>query len=108
MNVRDSRVALSQYFDLGMGQKGYEEEGSRDGSGAIWGDTLRMCQHNQFCMTYLFYNHHPCRLSTVSMEVERRECTGRGGLSGEEGKARTTREQIKQVHVSFIYNSSDT
>ena len=58
-------MALSQYFDLGMGLKGYEEEGSRDVGGEIWGDTLRM-----FCMTYLFY---PCRLSTVSMEVERGE-----------------------------------
>ena len=70
-------MTLPQYFDLGMGQKGYEEEGSWDGGGEIWGDTLRMCQHNQFCMTYLFYNHHPCRLSTVSMEVERGECTGK-------------------------------
>ena len=92
-------MALSQYFDLGMGLKDYEEEGSRDGAGEVWGDMLKMCQHNQFCMTYLFYNHHPCRLSTVSMEVER----GEGRVYGKEeasegrGEARTTREQIKQV-----------
>ena len=86
-------MALSQYFDLGIGLKGYEEEGSWDGDGKIWGDMLRMVD---------------CRLSTVSMEVERESVQERGGLSGEEGKARTTREQIKQVHVNFIYNSNDT
>ena len=46
--------------------------------------------------------------TTVSTEVERGECMERGGLSVEEGKARTTREQLKQVHISFIYNSNDT
>ena len=101
-------MALSHYFDLGIGLKGYEEVGSRDGAGEIWGDMLKMCQHNHFCMTCLFYNHHPCRLSTVSMEVERGECTGKRRPQKEEGKARTTREQIKQVHASFIYNSNDT
>ena len=86
-------MALSQYFDLGMGLKGYEEEGSRDVGGEIWGDTLRM-----FCMTYLFY---PCRLSTVSMEVERGECTGKRRPQcgrGEDNK-RATKASTYKFHL---------
>ena len=100
-------MAISQYFDLGMGQKGYEEEGSRDGAGEIWGDMLKMCQHNHFCMTYFTIIIHADYLLLV-WRWRGESVRQRGGLSVEEGKARTTREQIKQVHASFIYNSNDT
>ena len=78
-------MALSQYFDLGMDLKGYEEEGSRDGGGEIWRDTLRMCQHNQFCMTYLFYNHHADYLLLV-WRWRGESVRQRGGLRRKRGR----------------------